>query len=49
MGDHSAIRVLTFSGNREDWSIWSERFLAKAKRHGCKDVLLGKKDIPKSD
>jgi hypothetical protein len=49
MSDQSAIRVLTFSGLKEDWSIWSERFLAKAKRHGYKDVLLGKQVIPKSD
>jgi hypothetical protein len=49
MSDQSAIRVLTFSGLKEDWSIWSERFLAKAKRHGYKDVLLGKQEIPKSD
>ena len=49
MSDQSAIRVLIFSGIKEDWSIWSERFLAKAKRHGYKDVLLGKEVIPKSN
>jgi hypothetical protein len=33
---------LSFSGNKEGWPTWSEIFLAKAKRSGIKDVLLGK-------
>jgi hypothetical protein len=44
----SAIRVLSFSGSRVERPTWSEKFLAKAKRFGIKDVLLGKFDIPKS-
>jgi hypothetical protein len=38
----SAIWVLDFSERKEEWPIWSETFLAKAKRTGIKDVLLEK-------
>ena len=48
MTDICAIRVLIFSGRKEDWPTWSEKFLAKAKRSGIKDVLLGKLKVPKS-
>jgi hypothetical protein len=42
----SAIRVLNISGRKEEWPSWSEKFQAKAKRSGIKDVLLGKVEIP---
>jgi hypothetical protein len=48
ISDISAIRVLNFSGRKEEWPTWSEKFLAKAKRSGIKDVLLGKLQIPKT-
>jgi hypothetical protein len=48
MSDLSAIRVLSFSGSRDEWPTWSEIFLVKAKRSGIKDLLLGKVLIPKS-
>jgi hypothetical protein len=38
--------ALNFSGRKEEWLSWSEKFLAKAKRSGIKDVLLGKIEIP---
>jgi hypothetical protein len=41
--------VIPFCGKVEEWPIWSERFLAKAKRCGFKDLLLGKLSIPKVD
>jgi hypothetical protein len=44
----SAIGVLNFSGRKEEWPSWSETFLAKAKRSGIMDVLLGKVEIPTS-
>jgi hypothetical protein len=49
MTDLSAIRVIPFCGKGDEWPIWSEKFLAKAKRYGFKDVLLGKLSIPKID
>jgi hypothetical protein len=48
MSDLSAIRVLSFSASKDDWPTWSEKCLAKAKRSGIKDVLLGKVLILKS-
>jgi hypothetical protein len=38
-----------FTGKKEEWLTWSEKFLAKAKRSGIKDILLGKVTIPKTD
>jgi hypothetical protein len=49
MTDMNAIREITFWGKVEEWPIWSEWFLAKAKRCGFKDLLLGKLSIPKLD
>jgi hypothetical protein len=49
MTDMNAIRVILFCGKVEEWPIWSERFLANAKRCGFKDLLLGKLSIPKED
>ena len=48
MSDLSPIRVLHFSGRKEEWPTWSEKFLAKAKPSGIKDVFLWKLQIPKS-
>jgi hypothetical protein len=41
-----SIRVILFSGKTSDWISWEEKFLARAKRNGYKDILLGKIDIP---
>jgi hypothetical protein len=49
MADLTTIRVILFCGKGDEWPIWSEKFLAKAKRYGFKDVLLGKLLIPKID
>jgi hypothetical protein len=48
MSDLSVIRVLSFSGSKDEWPTWSEKFLAKAKRSVTKDVLLRMVLIPKS-
>jgi hypothetical protein len=42
MTDLSTIRVIPFYGKSQEWPTWSEKFLAKARRYGFKDVLLGK-------
>ena len=49
MTDLNTIRVIPFCGTVDEWPIWSEKFLAKAKRYGFKDLLLGKLSIPKVD
>jgi hypothetical protein len=36
------MRVIPFCGKGDEWPIWSEKFLAKAKRYVFKDLLLGK-------
>jgi hypothetical protein len=45
MSSFSLIQVLPFSGKKDEWPIWSEKFLAKAKRSGFKDMLLVKVNI----
>jgi hypothetical protein len=47
--DLSTIRVILFYGKSEEWPTWSERFLAKARRYGFKDVFLGKVKVPRTD
>ena len=42
-----SIRVITFNGKKQNWSSWKEKFLARAKKKGYKDVLLGKIEVLK--
>ena len=42
----TSIRVIPFSGKAVDWPIWSEKFLARARRKGYKKILLGKETVP---
>jgi hypothetical protein len=49
MTDITTIRVIPVYGKSEEWLTWSEKFLAKSRRYGFKDVLLGKVKIPKTD
>jgi hypothetical protein len=37
-----------FSGKKKDWIPWEEKYLAKSKRYGHKDLLMSKVTIPKS-
>jgi hypothetical protein len=37
-----------FSGKKKDWIHWEEKYLAKSRRYGYKDLLLGRLTIPKS-
>jgi hypothetical protein len=39
----TAIRVVTFSGRKDDWITWDEKFQARARRRGYGDILLGDK------
>ncbi len=41
-----SMKVITFSGKKRDWDAWEEKFLAKAKRKGYKELLQGKLTIP---
>ena len=41
------IRILPFSGKKEHWAVWGEKFLARAKRKGYKGILLGKHKAPR--
>ena len=39
-------KLIKFSGEKKDWSIWSEKFLVRARRIGYKDILLGIERVP---
>ena len=39
-------RIITFSGKRVEWPLWSEKFLARANRKGYKGILLGIDIVP---
>ena len=41
-----SIRILKFSGTKEDWSVWEEKFIVCAKGKGYKDTIKGKTTIP---
>jgi hypothetical protein len=49
MVDFITIRVIAFCEKVDEWPIWSERFLAKSRRSGFKDLLLRKLSIPTVD
>jgi hypothetical protein len=49
MTDLSIIKVIPFNGKSEEWPTWSEKFLAKARRYGFKDLFLGKVKVPRTD
>jgi hypothetical protein len=49
MTDLSTIRVISFYGKSEEWPTWSEKFLAKARFYGFKDVFLGEVKVPRTD
>ena len=45
-GNDKAIQVISFNGKLLDWAIWEEKFLARARKRGYKDIILGKTAIP---
>ena len=49
MSDFCAIRVLNFTGKKEEWLTRSEKFLARARISSVMDILLGKLTIPKTN
>ncbi len=43
--EETSIRVITFDGKKTTWPSWKEKFLARAKKKGYKDILT-KKVVP---
>ena len=42
------VRLPLFNGDEKEWSAWEEKFSARARRKGYKDVLLGRVAVPKA-
>ena len=38
-----AIWAFPLSGKKEEWNMWSKKFLARAKKLGYRDILTGEK------
>jgi len=45
--EEKALKVIVFSGRQDDWKFWEVKFLARARRKGFRELLLGNKTIPK--
>ena len=45
--DEKPIRVIVFSGKQQDWTMWEEKFLARANKKGYKKLLVGSETAPK--
>ena len=41
-----SIRILTFSGKKEDWMMWLDKFIAKAMMKGYNEILDGTVLVP---
>ena len=42
-----SIKIIPFSGKKEDWDIWEEKFLARASRKGYRRITeVDETDIP---
>ena len=44
--DKSSIKIAPFSGKQTDWPVWREKFMARARRKGYKNILIGKDKAP---
>jgi gag-polypeptide of LTR copia-type len=44
-----AIRTIVWDGKQNSYLIWSEKFMANAKRRGYKEVMTGNLKVPKAD
>ena len=44
--DEKTIRVIAFNGKKVEWPVWKEKFLARSRRKGYRDVLTGKETPP---
>ena len=42
----TSIRVVVFSGKRDDWESWKEKFSVKAAIRGYEDILDGTETVP---
>jgi len=45
--DDKVIRIIAFSGKKIDWIVWSEKFLARARRKHYRPIHMGQSRPPK--
>ena len=44
--EEKSLRVIEFSGKKQDWKFWSRKFLARANQHGYKKLIEGMVKVP---
>jgi hypothetical protein len=44
----TSIRIILFSGKRDEWETWKEKFLVRASIRGYEDLITGEEEIPKT-
>jgi hypothetical protein len=44
----TSIRVVIFSGKKEDWETWKEKFMVRASIRGYEAVLTGDDEVPET-
>ena len=40
-------KIAKFNGERKSWDAWNVKFLARARKKGCKEILTGGVTVPK--
>ena len=45
----ASLHYLPFKGKKDEWPMWSEKFLSKARKKGYKELLIGKQTPPSAD
>ena len=48
-GKEMSLRYIPFKGKKEEWDMWSQKFLAKARKKGYKELLTGKLKMKEQD
>ena len=47
--DEKPIRVIVFNGKQQEWTVWEEKFLARANKKGYKKLLVNSDEIAPAD
>ena len=42
------IRIIPFKGTKEEWLMWEEKFLARNRGKGYRDIPKGTENVPKA-
>jgi hypothetical protein len=43
------VKTIPFSGKRDEYFMWTIKFLSYCHMHGCKKILMGEEQVPPHD